>query len=410
MSGEPKEPRTWRALAIIGAAVVVAGTLAVTVAAFTLSYDAIRSVGIAANTRPSWAWMLPVSIDGAMGVATVAVLLLKQLGRSTWYPWVVVAVGVLVSGGCNGLHAGGQDGRVDLPGEWARAVGVIPPLMLALSVHLLAVLVKALSGSGRTEPVRSAPAAGSAEQALAPAPSPMSDRPRAEVPEQTEQVGQASADRVPDSELNRPPASTDSQRTGQTEQAPTDEPVRHTLPRTARTEQALELGKQSGRVAKQTGGQEAGQDSEQGKRRPRSDEELIAIVRAKAAEKIANRTLTRYDVEKLTQASSRQANRVRAAVLTGSEQTEQTEPASAIRAWADTDGADHPTTTTQPIQDRIRTGDGSTENRKPPEMAGLALDGPGSAGPSTDPGGQGEADESPLQVSITVGAGVGGSV
>jgi hypothetical protein len=321
--------RARRALAFIGAVVVVAGTLAVAVAAFTLSYDAIRSVGIAANTRASWAWMLPVSIDGAMGVATVAVLLLKQLGRSTWYPWVVVATGVLVSAGCNGLHAGGEGGHLELPGQSARAVGVIPPLMLALSVHLLAVLVKALSGSEQTRPNSDLPAPVEAEQAPLSAPLPPPIVARTGV---TEQTGQFGPDRSLDTGQNRVSTGVDTPRTGRTEQAPAAEPVRRPSPRPERTEHAPDLRGHAEQVAPLQAGQETGRDSEQTEERPRPDDELITLVREQAAEQIADGTLKRYRVEKITGASARQANRVLDAVMSDREQdTEQTELAGASR-------------------------------------------------------------------------------
>lgn len=333
MSAPAKQSSARRALAYIGAAVVVVGTLGVAVAAFTLSYDAIRSVGIAANTRPSWAWMLPVSIDGAMGVATVAVLLLKQLGRSTWYPWVVVATGVLVSAGCNGLHAGGSGGEVELPGDSARAVGVIPPLMLALSVHLLAVLVKALSAGGPDQlgPLSATEVMGTlvAPEQVAPTTSVTEAVvPRTGAPEQTEQVT-----------LPEPVRILPTPRTDRTEQTPAPalrpvqlEPVRKPAPRPVRTEQVADLPGPTEQVAEQTSEQEPGRDSEQAEVRPRPDAELIPLVREQAAEQIASGKLTRYRVEQITGAHGRQADRVLAAVMSGAEQdSEQTELAGASR-------------------------------------------------------------------------------
>ncbi|GAA3251284.1 DUF2637 domain-containing protein [Dactylosporangium siamense] len=407
MSAEPKVPRTRRALAVIGACVVVAGTLAVTVAAFTLSYDAIRSVGIAANTRPTWAWMLPVSIDGAMGVATVAVLLLKQLGRSTWYPWVVVAVGVLVSGGCNALHAGGRDGRVDLADDWARAVGVIPPIMLALSVHLLAVLVKELSGSERAEPGRSLPGTDDAEQSLAPTATPATNSMLPGTPEQTEQTEQTRTTTVPDRGLNEPSAPACNGQAARTEQMPTVATTQDRPRQATRTEQTIDLGKQNRRLAKRTEGQGPGQDSGQRTKRSRNnDEELIALVLTDAAEKVADGSLGRYDVEKLTGASMRQANRVLDAVRSRTEQTEQTEQNGVFDGLADAEGPEPSTGATPPVQHRTETAAEPAESERPSQIAESSLPG---LQLMTDLDGQGEADESALQVSITVGTGVGGS-
>ncbi len=136
---------TWRtvwtiALGILAGSVATIGTVAVAVAGFALSYDAIRAVGIGAHIRESWAWLLPVSVDGAMAVATVAAVVLRHAtGRTPRYPWFVVIAGAGISIACNGLHATGTL----LDNAAVRfAVSAIPPVMLALSIHLLVVLVE----------------------------------------------------------------------------------------------------------------------------------------------------------------------------------------------------------------------------------------------------------------------------
>jgi hypothetical protein len=150
------------ALGIIAGTVAAAGTLAVAVAGFTLSYDAIRAVGKAAHIRAEWAWLLPVSIDGAMAVASVAAVVLHRLtGRTAWYPWGVVVAGALISVGCNGLHSIGERGKpLELDPEVRFAVSAIPAVMLALSVHLLVLLVDVVAGKvapvGHREAARSA--------------------------------------------------------------------------------------------------------------------------------------------------------------------------------------------------------------------------------------------------------------
>lgn len=130
------------ALGVLAGAVATAGTLAVAVAGFTLSYDAIRKVGIASGVRPDWAWLLPVSIDGAMAVATVTAVVLDRMGRKPWYPWGVVVVGAGISIACNAVHAEMRE-AIKLDDVTAMAVSAIPALMLTLSVHLLVVLVDA---------------------------------------------------------------------------------------------------------------------------------------------------------------------------------------------------------------------------------------------------------------------------
>lgn len=128
------------ALGVLAGMVATAGTLSVAVAGFTLSYDAIRKVGIASGVRPDWAWLLPVSIDGAMAVGTVTAVVMNRMGRRAWYPWLVVLAGAGISIACNALHATMRD-HIHLDDYTAMAVSAIPAVMLALSVHLLVVLI-----------------------------------------------------------------------------------------------------------------------------------------------------------------------------------------------------------------------------------------------------------------------------
>lgn len=131
------------ALGVLAGIVASAGVLAVTAAAFALSFDAIRFTAQAAHIRASLAWLFPVAVDGAMAVAVVAAVVLRRLGRSAVYPWLVVLFGALVSIVANALHAWVEGGAVALPPAWAMALSAVPPVLLALSVHLLVVLALA---------------------------------------------------------------------------------------------------------------------------------------------------------------------------------------------------------------------------------------------------------------------------
>jgi len=146
-------------LGIVAGTVASLGTVAVAVAGFTLSFDAIRAVAVAAHVRPSWAWLMPLSVDGAMSVATVAAVVLRRLGRRPAYPWLVVLSGAAISIACNALHARGGH---PLGERAAMAVSAIPPVMLALSVHLLVVLAVAVA-----DRVTATVGAASPEMALA---------------------------------------------------------------------------------------------------------------------------------------------------------------------------------------------------------------------------------------------------
>jgi hypothetical protein len=136
----------WSAVALTVVACVVAtvGTLAVIAAGFALSFDAIETVGEAASMNPRISWLLPVSIDGVMAVATITAIVLRFAGRSSWYPWLVVIVGVAISVWCNATHAGLRGGVLDLGERTAAAVSAIPAVTLFLSVHLLITLALAV--------------------------------------------------------------------------------------------------------------------------------------------------------------------------------------------------------------------------------------------------------------------------
>ena len=122
-------------------------TVGVTAAGFALSFDAVSSVAVAAYIRPSLAWLMPVTVDGAIAVATIAAIVLRAMGQSTVYPWALVAVGAAISVLCNGLHALTAGDALQLPAWVAAGIGAIPAINLALSVHLVVLLVAAISRS-----------------------------------------------------------------------------------------------------------------------------------------------------------------------------------------------------------------------------------------------------------------------
>lgn len=145
MKAQKSRSRPRRLLSVVAGTVAVAGILGVVSAAFALSFDAIRAVAVAAHVRRELAWLFPVAVDGAMSVATVCAVVLRARGRSAAYPWAVVLFGALVSVVANGLHAWVDGGAVALPAPWAVALSSVPPLLLALSIHLLIVLALSVS-------------------------------------------------------------------------------------------------------------------------------------------------------------------------------------------------------------------------------------------------------------------------
>jgi hypothetical protein len=126
--------------------VAVVALIAVVAGAFVLSFDAITAVSEAAHIDDGLSWLMPVGVDGAMTVGTMAALVLKMLGKKTGYAWIVVLAGVVISIACNALHATQSEGTVvKLTGWQQGAVSAIPAVALALSLHLLIILIEAIS-------------------------------------------------------------------------------------------------------------------------------------------------------------------------------------------------------------------------------------------------------------------------
>jgi hypothetical protein len=176
-------------LVVLGCLTAVAGTLTVIAGAFTISFDAIAAVGTASGMNREIAWMLPVSVDGAMAVATVVAILLRQAGRPTLYPWLVVAAGVAMSMACNAAHAqpvvgDAEPAPLELDPIVAALVSTIPALTLALSVHLLMTLALAVLSPVTGDNSGVSPVTGDKEPAvsdMAPPATRVADSPQHEV-------------------------------------------------------------------------------------------------------------------------------------------------------------------------------------------------------------------------------------
>lgn len=137
-----------KALTVVG----VLGAIAVNIAAFMLSADAITTVAKAAGISPHIAWAMVLSVDGMMLTGTVVFVTRKIMGRSATYPAVVLAAGVLLSVICNALHAKASGGQMVHLGNGAKmGVSAIPAASLAFSFHLIADMVKdSLGGHAKT--------------------------------------------------------------------------------------------------------------------------------------------------------------------------------------------------------------------------------------------------------------------
>ncbi|MEV6136477.1 DUF2637 domain-containing protein [Nocardia sp. NPDC051990] len=106
------------------------------VAAFVLSFAALRDLAIKAHTPEPLAWLFPVIVDGTIIQATIAVLALAESDDRKWFERVLVA-GAAVSIGGNIAHA-----LVSGHGIGAAVLAVIAPAALLIDTHGLAVLLR----------------------------------------------------------------------------------------------------------------------------------------------------------------------------------------------------------------------------------------------------------------------------
>jgi hypothetical protein len=151
----------------------IAGTVAVTGIAAVASYDHTRVLALRAGQPAVLAAFLPLSVDGMILVATLA---LGDGRRSRWSAWLAFLVGVAASLAANVMAAP--------PGAVARVVFAWPAVALLATVELMA------RGGRAPVPVVEVPAevAGSVETL------------RAEQPEQP-----ASVETVPAEQPEQPP-------------------------------------------------------------------------------------------------------------------------------------------------------------------------------------------------------------
>ncbi len=113
-----------RAISIISTILVVA----LAIAAFTLSYSALRALANGNGIPARLAWVWPLVVDGFLLVATLSVLRNSLTGERALYPWLLVGLFTAASIAFNVVHAGDN--------ALAIAVGATPPVALALALEL----------------------------------------------------------------------------------------------------------------------------------------------------------------------------------------------------------------------------------------------------------------------------------
>lgn len=131
----------------------VAITAAIGVGSFLLSFAALRDLASRAGWPPLLASVWPLIVDGAILMATMAVVALApypERGRDRRFFWAVLVASAAVSIGGNAMHAVIPKG-IPLSGWLAAAIAMVPPVMLLASTHGLSLLARAPSPESMSE-------------------------------------------------------------------------------------------------------------------------------------------------------------------------------------------------------------------------------------------------------------------
>lgn len=124
--------------------VLIAATLMTTAlgaVSFALSWAALIDVAAWAAVPPHLAWAVPVMLDAAILVYTLAVLVHRSRSERAWSAWLSLAAFTTVSVIANAAHAGA------VPPAWQAVIGTVvaalAPVAVLLATHTLARLIVA---------------------------------------------------------------------------------------------------------------------------------------------------------------------------------------------------------------------------------------------------------------------------
>jgi hypothetical protein len=118
-------------------------TAVVFAAAFTISWESLRVLALAAGIRELLAPLYPLTIDAVMVTGTVAAVALRAASlRTRLYTWVLIAAGIAVSVVGNAVHSQAHGDVLFLLWWAAGASSAVPALSLAASLHLLVIVLR----------------------------------------------------------------------------------------------------------------------------------------------------------------------------------------------------------------------------------------------------------------------------
>lgn len=129
MSAKARQAPLWPLMAL--------ATL-IAVMAFVLSFDALRTLGIACGIQPALGWMFPLIVDVPVLAFTWATWVFKTRGMGQGYPWAMLILFSAVSLVGNALHAHPVETNGMLLPDWtASLLMTMPPIALLATSHMM---------------------------------------------------------------------------------------------------------------------------------------------------------------------------------------------------------------------------------------------------------------------------------
>lgn len=129
MSAKTRQAPLWPLMAL--------ATL-IAVMAFVLSFDALRTLGIACGIQRALGWMFPLIVDVPVLAFTWATWVFKTRGMGQGYPWAMLILFSAVSLVGNALHAHQVETNGMLLPDWtASLLMTMPPIALLATSHMM---------------------------------------------------------------------------------------------------------------------------------------------------------------------------------------------------------------------------------------------------------------------------------
>lgn len=144
---------------------LVALVVAIASIAFVLSFDALRTLGMACGVSPALAWMFPLIIDLPVIAFTWATWVFKTRHLGQAYPWAMLVVFSLVSLAGNALHAHPTETNGMMLPQWGASLLMTMPAVALLATSHMIVKSAAKSFDDDEAPVAPEPILSEADRA-----------------------------------------------------------------------------------------------------------------------------------------------------------------------------------------------------------------------------------------------------